>query len=100
ALMAQFANNLGRMERAEALRQAQLAVMQRAPHPYYWAAPVLLGRTDALGPITPAPARPPAPTPARNRLAASGVALLAAGALAVLWAWARRRARRGAATRP
>jgi hypothetical protein len=60
-LMAHFARNLASMERAEALRQAQLAILRRGgkrAHPYYRAAPVLIGRTDALGPLQPPADRP------------------------------------------
>lgn len=56
ALMGSFAVNLRRMGRAEALRQAQLSILRRGgrySHPYYWAAPVLIGRTDPIGPIQP-----------------------------------------------
>lgn len=47
-LMTRFAENLARLPRADALRRARLELMRRYPHPYYWAAPVLSGRTDRL----------------------------------------------------
>ena len=43
-LMVAFYNGLLKMDKPEALRQAQLAVRKGHPHPYYWAAFVLTGR--------------------------------------------------------
>lgn len=44
-LMAMWYQHLGKgMERAAALRAAQLALMDEYPHPYYWAPFVLVGR--------------------------------------------------------
>jgi CHAT domain-containing protein len=49
ALMTEFARNLRTRGRAEALRQAQLGLLrERQRHPYYWAGPLLVGRTDSL----------------------------------------------------
>ncbi len=94
-LMVAFAENLRTMDRAEALRQAQLRLLRggRYAHPYYWAAPVLLGRTDALGPITPSVPALPARVDPLVLLGAAGIA----GA-AGFWACRRRRTapRRGA----
>lgn len=42
-LMKHFYRNMGGMDRAEALRQAQLAVRSRHPHPAHWAGVVLSG---------------------------------------------------------
>lgn len=42
-LMVAFYTNLRTMEKDEALRRAQLAVKQRYPHPFYWAAFQLTG---------------------------------------------------------
>jgi CHAT domain-containing protein len=79
-LMTGFARNLGRgMGRAEALRRAQRALMtDRAyRHPYYWASPVLFGRSDALGPVAP-------PSPSWRPAA---FALLLAALAAGGWYW-------------
>ncbi|MGE4298019.1 MAG: CHAT domain-containing protein [Desulfovibrionaceae bacterium] len=45
-LMTEFYKNLREMPTAEALRQAQLALRARAPHPYYWAAFQLTGQAN------------------------------------------------------
>lgn len=42
-LMVAFYSNLGGMDKAEALRQAQLTVRRAHPHPYFWAAFMLTG---------------------------------------------------------
>ena len=42
-LMVNFYNNLSKMSKDEALRQAQLRVKKQYPHPYYWAAFLLTG---------------------------------------------------------
>jgi len=42
-LMVEFYRNLKTMPKAEALRQAQFALRDRNPHPYYWAAFQLTG---------------------------------------------------------
>jgi CHAT domain-containing protein len=42
-LMVGFYSRLGSADKAEALRQAQLEVRARMPHPYYWAAFTLTG---------------------------------------------------------
>ncbi|MGA2266477.1 MAG: CHAT domain-containing protein [Phycisphaerae bacterium] len=42
-LMIAFYSNLGSMDKAEALRQAQRTVRQAHPHPYFWAAFMLTG---------------------------------------------------------
>lgn len=86
-LMAEFARNLHRLDRAEALRQAQMRVLatEGMSHPYYWAAPVLLGRMDALGPIT----TPPGPA---IYLLSIPVALLVLGAGTIAFGRWRRKA--------
>lgn len=43
-LMAKFYSNLKKMETDEALRQAQLAMKKKYPHPFYWASFQLTGR--------------------------------------------------------
>jgi len=45
-LMTTFYENLKTMPKAEALHQAQLALKERSPHPYYWAAFQLTGAAD------------------------------------------------------
>ncbi len=45
-LMQVFYKNLASMDKSEALRQAQLKSRQTYPHPYYWAAFQLTGRSD------------------------------------------------------
>jgi CHAT domain-containing protein/predicted negative regulator of RcsB-dependent stress response len=45
-LMKAFYENLTRLDKQEALRQAQIAVRTSFPHPYYWAAFELTGRAD------------------------------------------------------
>lgn len=45
-LMRAFYANLVSLDKAEALRQAQLQVRSAFPHPYYWAAFQLTGRAD------------------------------------------------------
>ena len=42
-LMVNFYNNLSKMSKDEALRQAQLRIKKQYPHPYYWAAFLLTG---------------------------------------------------------
>lgn len=42
-LMVAFYSNLKKMSKDEALRQAQISVKAKYPHPYYWAAFVLTG---------------------------------------------------------
>lgn len=42
-LMVNFYNNLSKMSKDEALRQAQRKVKKQYPHPYYWAAFMLTG---------------------------------------------------------
>ncbi len=46
ALMRDFYKNLAALEKAEALRQAQIKTRQTYPHPYYWAAFQLTGRSN------------------------------------------------------
>ncbi len=89
-LMTRFAANLGTgMGRAEALQQAQLALLRdpRYRHPYYWAAPVLSGRTDPLGPLQP----PPPVVPSAGIAAVAALVVILA--LAALYLRARRTAR-------
>lgn len=45
-LMQSFYRNLVRMNKSEALRQAQLSTRRAYPHPFYWAAFQLTGRDD------------------------------------------------------
>lgn len=45
-LMKVFYANLATLNKADALRQAQLSTRDRYPHPYYWAAFQLTGRAD------------------------------------------------------
>jgi CHAT domain-containing protein len=45
-LMTAFYESLGRSSKLEALRQAQLSTRERFPHPYFWAAFQLTGRSD------------------------------------------------------
>ncbi len=45
-LMQAFYKNLASLDKSEALRQAQLKTRQVYPHPYYWAAFQLNGRSD------------------------------------------------------
>lgn len=45
-LMVAFYKGLSKHDKAEALRQAQLAIRKRHPHPYYWAAFALTGRAQ------------------------------------------------------
>lgn len=45
-LMKSFYVNLARMDKKEALRQAQLETRRNFPHPFYWAAFQLTGRGD------------------------------------------------------
>ena len=42
-LMGEFYDNLKKANKAEALRQAQLKIMQEFPHPFFWAAYGLTG---------------------------------------------------------
>ena len=45
-LMTEFYANLKKTDKREALRQAQLTIKQRYPHPFYWAAFQLTGKPD------------------------------------------------------
>lgn len=45
-LMTTFYGNLATLSRLEALRQAQVKVRERFPHPFYWAAFQLTGRSE------------------------------------------------------
>ena len=45
-LMESFYLNLSRMDKVQALRQAQIMTRQKYPNPYYWAAFQLTGRAD------------------------------------------------------
>ena len=45
-LMQAFYRNLGKLDKVEALRQAQLSTRTAFPHPFYWAAFQLTGRAD------------------------------------------------------
>jgi CHAT domain-containing protein len=45
-LMVGLYSNLAGMDKAEALRQAQLAVKKQRPHPFFWAAFVLTGNAN------------------------------------------------------
>jgi len=45
-LMTRFYDRLGRMDKREALRQAQVETMARYPHPFFWAAFQLTGSAD------------------------------------------------------
>ncbi|OQA33660.1 MAG: CHAT domain protein [Betaproteobacteria bacterium ADurb.Bin341] len=45
-LMQSFYRNLARMNKPEALRQAQLSTRRAYPHPFYWAAFQITGRGD------------------------------------------------------
>jgi len=87
-LMRRFYDNLGRMDKLEALRQAQLETRKAFPAPFFWAAFQLIGNplggryqpapppaapaaTTAPEPPTP-PAqggRKPAPRPAKRQVA-------------------------------
>jgi len=42
-IMVNFYTNLSRMNKDEALREAQLKVKKQYPHPYHWAAFLLTG---------------------------------------------------------
>lgn len=42
-LMVNFYTNLSKMSKDEALRRAQLSVKKQYPHPFYWAAFLLIG---------------------------------------------------------
>ena len=46
SLMTRFYTGLKGKDKREALRQAQIAVRERFPHPFYWAAFQLTGRAD------------------------------------------------------
>ena len=45
-LMVDFYRGLPKLGKAESLRQAQLGVMKRLPHPFYWAAFQVTGRAQ------------------------------------------------------
>jgi len=82
-LMTAYARNLKTMDRLRALQTAQVAVMNdpnhpQWRHPYYWAAPVLYGRTDRLQLI------PNNPLSARDLVAAVIAALLCLLAVGVM----------------
>ena len=45
-MMQSFYRNLGKSDKVEALRQAQLTIRRKFPHPFFWAAFQLTGRAD------------------------------------------------------